>query len=290
MDRGCIVYDGRSVPTQPEQRAARPVCPEAPSEPPVVEIQGLTLDYGGSPVVRDLMLQIQAGEFVALMGDNGSGKTTLLRAMLGLAKPSSGQVRVVGRDTRQTPVSELARDIGYVFQNPDHQLFCDSVWQEAILSAQSFSRLDDAAEAQIAALLERCGLAARRAEHPHRLSYGEKRRLNLVSILGHGPRVILLDEPLIGQDAANVAFLMRLLCERVARGASVVMVNHNPEVTRRYADRLLFLSEGQVLVDDLTDAGFDRLAALGRDAYMPAAPQASGGAAEHASLAVERRL
>jgi energy-coupling factor transport system ATP-binding protein len=203
------------------------------------------------------------------MGDNGSGKTTLLRCMMGLAKPSSGKVVTVGQDTSLAPVSELVRQVGYVFQNPDHQLFCESVWQEATFCAHNLGLLDPAVEAHIAEMLDRCGLGDRHRDHPYRLSYGEKRRLNLISVLGHNPRLILLDEPLIGQDAANVEFLMTMLCERVASGSTVVMVNHNPEVTRRYASRLAFLEEGQTLVDAPTEKAFDHLASLGRAAYAP---------------------
>ena len=88
-------------------------------------------------------------------------------------------------------------------------------------------------------------------------------------MLGHDPPLILLDEPLIGQDAANVVFLMEWRFERVARGAAVVMVNHNPEVTRCYATRLVFLSHGQAVVDAPTEEAFERLAALGQEAYLP---------------------
>jgi energy-coupling factor transport system ATP-binding protein len=219
--------------------------------------------------LRDVSLTVDSGEFLSLMGDNGSGKTTLLRCLLGLAEPGSGSVAVLGQDTRDTSVSDLARRVGYVFQNPDHQLFCDTVWQEATFASQNLDQLDPGREAAIKALLARSGLDDRLADHPYRLSYGEKRRLNLVSALSHDPSLILLDEPLIGQDAANVTFLMDWLCERLERGATVIVVNHNPEITRRYASRIVFLAQGQVLVDAPTEEGFRQLARLGHKAYVP---------------------
>ena len=273
LDQGRIVHDGPQPPASsaPEglyAPSAR-VQPRASDAEPVVQVRNLTLDYGGPPVLRDLSLDVRRGEFLALMGDNGSGKTTLLRSLLGLIKPGSGSVTILGQDTRHTPVSELARQVGYVFQNPDHQLFNDSVWQEAVFAARNLNLLTPYGETRIAALLTRCGLQNRHDDHPYRLSYGEKRRLNLVSALVHDPSLILLDEPLIGQDAANVTFLMNLLREQVQRGATVIMVNHNPEVTRRYASRLVFLSQGEALVDAPTEPGFERLSALGWDAYLP---------------------
>jgi energy-coupling factor transport system ATP-binding protein len=182
-------------------------------------------------------------------------------------------VTVLGRDTLVTPVYELAGQVGYVFQNPDHQLFCDSVRQEAVFAAANLDRLGPETEARIDALLARCGLGDRHDDHPYRLSYGEKRRLNLVSVLGHNPPLILLDEPLIGQDAANVVFLMEWLCEQVARGAAVVMVNHNPEVTQGYATRLVFLAQGRAVVDAPTEEAFEQLAVLEQEAYLPRQPR-----------------
>jgi energy-coupling factor transporter ATP-binding protein EcfA2 len=234
----------------------------------LVRVQSLHAGYG-QPVLNDLSLEIHPGEFVAAMGDNGSGKTTFLQCLLGLLKPAQGLVEVLGQDTRRRPVSELARQVGFVFQNPDHQLFADSVWEEATFASRSFGTLDETTEARVGELLARCGLGDRRDDHPYRLSYGQKRRLNLISVLSYEPRLILLDEVLIGQDPANAAFLLDLLQEHVAGGGAVVMVNHAPTITRRYASRLLFFNSGQIVIDAPTGQAFDRLKSLGREAYVP---------------------
>jgi energy-coupling factor transporter ATP-binding protein EcfA2 len=184
-----------------------------------------------------------------------------------LLKPVQGRVEVLGHDTRHTPISELARQVGFVFQNPDHQLFADSVWEEATFAARNFGMLAGATEARVGQLLARCGLSDRREDHPYRLSYGQKRRLNLISVLSYGPKLILLDEILIGQDPANAAFLLDLLQEHAAAGGAVLVVNHAPEITRRYASRLLFFDSGQIIVDAPTKQAFDRLHALGREVY-----------------------
>jgi energy-coupling factor transporter ATP-binding protein EcfA2 len=237
------------------------------SQSPLAHIENLHAGYNGQPVLRGLSLEVRPGEFVSVMGDNGSGKSTFLHCLLGLLKPSQGQVEVLGLDTRHAPVSEIARQVGFCFQNPDHQLFADSVWAEATFAARNFGALDPAAEARVGGLLDRCGLDGRGDEHPYRLSYGQKRRLNLVSVLSYAPRLILLDEILIGQDPANAAFLLDLLGEHVAAGGAVIMVNHAPQVTRRYASRVLFFNDGQLAIDAPTGQAFDQLHALGKPAY-----------------------
>jgi energy-coupling factor transport system ATP-binding protein len=118
-------------------------------------------------------------------------------------------------------------------------------------------------------LLARCGLGDRLGDHPYRLSYGQKRRLNLISVLSYQPKLILLDEVLIGQDPDNAAFLLDLLSEHVAAGGAVIMVSHAPESTNRYASRLLFLQDGCALVDAPVDQAVSQLEALGKVAYVP---------------------
>jgi len=192
----------------------------------------------GAVILQDVSFNIVAGEFVVVMGNNGSGKSTLLNCLMGFTKPSSGRVETVGYDVRHVPVSRLARDVGYLFQNPDHQLFADTVLDEATLASRNFGLLDPEREGTIGVLVERICLAVRHDDPPYRLSYGQKRRLNLVSVIGHGPRLLLLDELLIGQDPANAAFLLDLLREQVDRGTAVILVSHAPEVAALYADRI----------------------------------------------------
>jgi energy-coupling factor transporter ATP-binding protein EcfA2 len=166
-------------------------------------------------------------------------------------------------------VSQIARQVGFVFQNPDHQLFADSVWEEAAFAARNFGALDRATEARIGDLLARCGLGDRLEDHPYRLSYGQKRRLNLVSVLSYAPRLILLDEVLIGQDPDNAAFLLDLLQEHVSGGGAVIVVSHAPRITTRYASRLLFFEDGRIVVDAPSDQAVMQLEAMGKDAYVP---------------------
>ncbi len=235
---------------------------------PLLKVSGLSAGYNGKAVLHDVSVEVGPGEFVAVMGDNGSGKTTFLQCLLGLLKPAQGTVSILGQDTQKTPVSRLARAAAYVFQNPDHQLFAESVWQEATLAPRNFGVWSEDVARLAESLLATAGLHERRDDHPYRLSYGEKRRLTLAAVLTYAPRLILLDEVLIGQDPRNAAHLLGWLAEQARVGSAVVLVNHAPEVARRYASRLLFFDAGRVLVDAPIAAGFARLAEMGRTAYV----------------------
>jgi len=293
MEQGRIVYDGKSgkqgirklgnqeirklgnqesresgISSLPDSLLTDSLITDSLAEP-VIRVEDLHVGYNAAPVLQGISLEVWPGEFVAVMGDNGSGKTTFLQSLLGLLKPTQGRVEVLGQDTRHISVSRLARQVGFVFQNPDHQLFAESVWQEATFAPRNFGLLDEATQARVEALLARCGLGDRQHDHPYRLSYGEKRRLNLISVLVYAPRLILLDELFIGQDIKNATFLLELLREQVEQGDTVIMVNHDPEVTCRYASRLIFFNDGQIVVDAATEEGFRQLAALGREVYLP---------------------
>jgi energy-coupling factor transport system ATP-binding protein len=251
-------------------RSARSVSGE-----PVARVDDLVVGYDaahrdGEAVLHGISLSVAAGEFVVLMGNNGSGKSTLLHCLMGFLKPYSGCVEVVGSDTRRVPVSQLARDVGYLFQNPDHQLFADTVWDEAVLALRNFGLVDSERERGVKGLVERAGLGGRETDPPYRLSYGQKRRLNLISVIGHGPRLLLLDELLIGQDPVNATFLLGLLRDLADRGTAVLLVSHAPEVAALYADRVVYLEEGRVTVDAPPQAAFARLELLGQTAFLPA--------------------
>jgi len=244
---------------------------------PLVKTERLHAGYNGHHVLRDVSVEIGPGEFVAVMGDNGSGKTTFLQCLLGLLKPAEGRVEVTGQDTHKTPVSKIAQRVAYVFQNPDHQLFAETVWQEATLAPRNFGAWNGTTEALATALLDEAGLGDRHDDHPYRLSYGEKRRLNLAAMLTYAPDLFLLDEILIGQDPDNAGRLLTWLQARVTAGCSVVLINHAPEIAQRYATRLLFFEAGRLAVDAPIDQSFARLASLGRTAYLPYSGEENNG-------------
>ena len=299
MEGGRIVADGESLPAPMPDADRIPASPGAP----VARLDGLCAAYGPVRALDGVTTTLAAGQLVALMGDNGSGKSTLLRCLMGLVPPTAGTVVVLehtltpgargstpgskgaGRSARTVPsVSSLARDAGFIFQNPDHQLLGDTVWDDATLLAGNLGRLD-ALSAEVGALLDGAGLADRRDDGPFRLSYGQKRRLNLIAATAHHPRLVLADEVLIGQDQANAARLMDRLRAMADAGACVVLALHDAGVARRYADRLLFLRAGRVLIDDAPGPALDRLAALGYGATQGRADVPTPDAAPLGDLA-----
>ncbi|HOA24920.1 MAG: ATP-binding cassette domain-containing protein [Aggregatilineales bacterium] len=271
MEAGRVVFDGPMRPAPPDWSLPAPGfhMPIPAESAPLVRVDGLVAGYGGADVLRGVSLTVHPGELVMIMGDNGSGKTTLLHTLCGLHRPRAGSIEVLGHDPARTPPSALAREVGVVFQNAEHQLFAPTVWEEAVFAPRNFGLLDGAVEARTRHLLHRCGLAGRLDDHPYRLSYGQKRRLNLISVLAYRPKLLLLDEILIGQDATNATFLMALLYDHIQGGGAVIMVNHNPEIAARYASRLVFLREGRVLTDGPVAQGFDRLVKQGLGVYAP---------------------
>ena len=236
---------------------------------PLIRIEALHHHYEeGVPALDGIDLEIADNAFLAIIGQNGSGKTTLAKHLNGLLKPTAGRVVVDGTDTATTPVARLALTVGYLFQNPDHQLLAATVWEEATLLGRNLG-IEKEVAAPAEEGLRAMGLWERRDAHPFGLSYGQKRRLNVVSVTAHRPRVILADEPLIGQDPARADALLTALRQAADGGACVLAALHDPEAVRRHADRALFLEGGRIVVDAPPEEAFVALARAGRSAYLP---------------------
>ncbi|UWG96622.1 ATP-binding cassette domain-containing protein [Dehalobacter sp. DCM] len=235
---------------------------------PLLCVQGMTVRRGGRLVLDDITFQLAPGEITAVMGANGSGKTTLFLSLLGYCRPDQGKIFYRGQDITAADIQSRVRDIGMVLQNPGHQILERTVWQEAILAAQM---LKPAMNFQPATekLIEEFSLAMVRDNSPFLLSMGEKKRLCAVSVLAYEPSLLLLDEPLAGQDAAHLDLLMAHLYSHCQRGGSVLMVCHHPEVVARYCHRLLFIDQGRVGCDAPPGDVFAWLKENGLEAYLP---------------------
>ena len=251
-----------------EFRVEKPLPPNS-AELPLLEVDNLTAGYPGKPVLKGLDMRLFPGELVSLLGDNGSGKSTLLLSLLKMHLPESGAICFNGVDLNELETPALGRDIGLVFQNPDHQIFAQTVWEEAVLGPKNYQLQPEEYEDWTRSLLAQAGLSTRLEEHPYRLSYGEKRRLNLISILSYRPRLLLLDEIFIGQDRGNAEYLMGLLVDYVREGNTVLLVNHNPVYYPLISTRLIFLQDGVLVVDAPLETGLRKMEGIGAAAYLP---------------------
>jgi energy-coupling factor transporter ATP-binding protein EcfA2 len=264
---------GRIVPSPANMEdrlgTLRPPRFPARKEEPLLEVKGLSAGYDGTPVLSGINLILHPGEMVSLMGDNGSGKSTLLFSLLGLIPPLAGSLRCQGRNLKDLAPASLYREIGMVFQNPDHQIFSPTVWKEATLGAENFHLPLDSYQDSTRRLLERAGLGDRLQDHPFQLSFGEKRRLNLISVLCYQPRILLLDEIFVGQDQENALFLLGLVVDYAEEGNCVVLVNHKLSYYTRVATRLVFLRNGRITIDGTRVEGMASLREQGELAYLP---------------------
>jgi energy-coupling factor transporter ATP-binding protein EcfA2 len=238
--------------------------------PPLLTVENLRVGYGGRDVLQGIGFSLYPGEIVALMGDNGSGKTTLLLALLGLLKPGGGKIRLAGEEITGKKVTHRARDLGLIFQNPNHQIFEKTVAREAALPARFLSREAPVGiPVKVDKLLADFQLQQYGDVNPFTLSLGEKKRLTLVSVLAYSPRILLLDEPLVGQDSNRLGMLLAALEEHRSRGGIALMVCHEPAVVASCCHRVLFLGEGRLLIDAPVDEALTRLARMGRAEYLP---------------------
>jgi energy-coupling factor transport system ATP-binding protein len=193
--------------------------------------QRLTLawDRRQPALLTEVSASVRAGESLVLVGDNGSGKTTLMRAALGLVRPRAGSVMTCGHHAATTPTRQLAAEAALVLQSPDHQLQLPTVAEEV------GGQLDE---------LSRLGLAGLAGRHPQSLSLGQKRRLTLAAALARRPKLLLLDEPTVGQDDGSLALVLRRLIEFVADGGALVTATHDRRAALALAQRALILEGG----------------------------------------------
>ena len=217
---------------------------------PVIEVEKLWYVYPDGPAaLKSVSLVIGEGEFVAIMGRNASGKTTLVKHFNGLLKPTKGSVVIHGIDTRKATIAELARQVGFVFQNPNDHLFADTVEEEIGFTLKNLGLKEGEIRSRTDEVLERFRLDKYRKQYPRALSGGEKQRVALASVLAMQPRILVLDEPTRGMEYRLKAELMNFLHEYTGQGKTVVLVTHDVETAAEYADRVILLGEGRVVVD-----------------------------------------
>ena len=216
----------------------------------MIEVENVSFAYPNNvKALKDVSLLINDGEFVAIMGQNGAGKTTLVKHFNGLLKPSKGIVRIDHVETTKTSVAALAKDSGFVFQNPDHQLFSETVEEEIAFALKNFGFKKDIIEKRITWALNLLGLSQYRKTSPFLLSGGERKRVALASVLAWNPKTLILDEPTIGQDHRQKENLRQFIIQMQTQKKTVVIVTHDVEFVAECNPRVLLMKDGTIVAD-----------------------------------------
>jgi energy-coupling factor transport system ATP-binding protein len=224
--------------------------PPTPNTGPLVAVRALSFNYpDGPPVLDSIDLQITPGEFVAIIGQNGSGNTTLAKHLVGLLRPVAGTVMLDGRDRTAMRPAETAAEVGYVFQNPDHQIFAATVEDEVAFGPRNFDLAPGEVQRRCDEVLHAVGLQDARALDPFLLSKGERQRLAVASVLALRPRLLILDEPTTGLDYREQRRMMALVTQLNRDGIAIVMITHTPWLVAEYARRVVLMRGGRKLFD-----------------------------------------
>lgn len=254
--------------------------PRAP-EPPLITVRDLTVTRGRSRVLHGVSLDVRRGEFLAVVGENGAGKTTLVQAIAGVVPPPRGHVLVDGIDAGRSSARDLTEHVGFVFQNPEHQFIANTVYDEL---AHGLRHTPETA-ARVSDMLERFGLADKRAVHPFLLSGGQKRRLSVGTALIAGAPVLALDEPTFGQDRARADELLTILDELHRGGTTVIVVTHDMQLVAEHATHTAVLASGRLIGHGTTAEIFADQSLIERAGLrQPPLAAALSGIASHPEL------
>jgi energy-coupling factor transport system ATP-binding protein len=216
------------------------------TSPPVVEAEEVSFSYHGLRVLQKIHFKLLGGESVALVGRNGVGKTTLIKHLNGLLRPVSGRLKILGQDTLRRPVSELSRHVGFVWQNPNDQLFQPTVRKEVLTGPKALGSYDPS---WCDELFNRFGLVPFLERSPFTLSEGQKKRVAFAAALAVKPELVVLDEPTAGQDESFRRELAKFIVELQSEGRTVLLVTHDLEFAAEHASRWLVLAEGRIIAD-----------------------------------------
>jgi len=215
-----------------------------------IEIKDLHFTYPtGLEALQGITLVIEAGEQVAIVGQNGAGKTTLVRHLNGLLQPTSGDVSIGDWDTKKHPVSKLASRVGYVFQNPDEQLFSKDVGTEIRFGPRNLGYPKDKVAELVDRALSLTELSDKTETNPYDLSATWRKMVALASVLAMDTPIVIFDEPTTGQDAAAVARIANVIAQLRQQGRTVITITHDIDFCAENFERVIALSKGQVLLD-----------------------------------------
>ena len=236
----------------------------------IIEARNLHFSYpNGVKALDGVSMRVMKGDFLAIMGENGAGKTTLVKHFNGLLRPDEGEVYLDGKNIEGMTVASLARRVGLVFQNPDDQLFSESVEEEIAFAMRNFGFDTDTIEKRVSWTLDFLGLVRYRKASPFTLSGGERKRVALASVLAWDPEVIILDEPTIGQDQAQKERLKGLIMQLRGQGKTMILVTHDVEFVAWCKPRVALMAKGGIIADGPAEKVLTDLELLRRASVNP---------------------
>lgn len=229
---------------------ARPRPAAQPEREPLLEVKGLSFGYQkGQQTLRDVSFSIGKGEMVSIVGRNGAGKSTLSKLICGFETPDAGEIFLNGKPLAEENIRRRAQHIGYVMQNPNQMISKTMIYDEVALGLQRSGLTEEQIGEKVEATLRVCGLYPFRNWPISALSFGQKKRVTIASVLVLDPELILLDEPTAGQDFRHYTDIMEFLRGLNARGVTVVMITHDMHLMLEYTRRALVFCDGRLIAD-----------------------------------------
>ncbi len=259
LDEGALVFND-SGPAFDAWRASQPLVelPKGhglsgtPSGSPLLALKQVSFEYAGSERGRlhGINLEVRAGEVLVLMGPNGAGKSTLSKLAIGINRPTAGQVQIGGADARNLSVAQIAQRVGYCFQQPSAMLFANTLREELVFGPRNTGMPKENIDAAVTRAMEMVDLAQLDlGGSPFALSSGQQKRVSIASVLAMQPKLLILDEPTAGLDAATTTHLMTQILRDPAGPQGMMMITHDLDLARRVATRVVLLHEGSVIAD-----------------------------------------
>ena len=216
----------------------------------ILKVEGLSVSYGDNPaIIEDMSFSLKKGERLAIVGKNGAGKSTLAKALCGFV-PSQGKLTYKGQDISQDSIAERSERIGFVLQNPNQMISQTMIFDEVALGLRLRGIEEAEVEERVHEVLKTCGLYSFRKWPISALSFGQKKRVTIASILVLKPEIIILDEPTAGQDYKTYTDIMNFLDSLQKQGHTIVMITHDMQLMLEYSDRCLVVVEGKIIADD----------------------------------------
>ncbi|MFM8279525.1 MAG: energy-coupling factor ABC transporter ATP-binding protein [Candidatus Limnocylindrus sp.] len=237
----------------------------------IIQVKDVRYVYTRGAVVAldGVSLDVPVGQSLGIVGQNGSGKTTLTKLFNGLLRPTSGTVLVDGKDTAKHSVQEMAPTIGYVFQNPNHQLFASSVAEELAFGPTNMKMSPDEVKAKVEEAFEFFDLSQYRDHHPYRLSFPLRKLVGIASVFTMGPKVFVLDEPTTGQDHQTTTIINRLIHRLSERGSTVICVTHDMPLVADVSERMIVMWNAKIIADGTPNQVFSNREVMERTHIAP---------------------